>query len=95
MASAIAAGMAKCSTPYGIKGLGSICLDDIETIPVVLKALRHLRFGQYMPFSKKIPYEVCSTPYGIKGLGSQTYLESSIHSARAQRLTASKVWAGS
>ncbi len=63
----------ECSTPYGIRGLGTLPAQPrLETpLSAVLNALRHQRFGHFTGHGLR-GYTVhpCSTPYGIRGLGT-------------------------
>ncbi len=85
-----------CSTPYGIRGLGTISkVRHKMNLVSVLNALRHQRFG-HAKLSKRpsIAATVCSTPYGIRGLGTiPCVCPVPTGSASAQRLAASEVWA--
>jgi len=59
-----------CSTPYGIRGLGTQHRQCVHRQCVVLNALRHQRFGHCEKIQKDITGYMCSTPYGIRGLGT-------------------------
>jgi len=60
---------------------------------LVLNALRHQRFGHVDILANTSARDKCSTPYGIRGLGTTKIICAKSKPLRAQRLTASEVWA--
>ncbi len=84
-----------CSTPYGIRGLGtgqsrgSASRMSCEcSTPYGIRGL-----GTAVPSEPHPIMRLCSTPYGIRGLGTKKPRSYSSSSFSAQRLTASEVWA--
>ncbi len=63
--------VSSCSTPYGIRGLGTLSpVHGLHQRVDVLNALRHQRFGHFRASPCQGERVACSTPYGIRGLGT-------------------------
>jgi len=86
----------QCSTPYGIRGLGttltlhSTVSQTLCSTPYGIRGL-----GTHMHLVAFGQPEACSTPYGIRGLGTRSTKTAPPRTVGAQRLTASEVWAPS
>jgi len=85
--------LAECSTPYGIRGLGTD--NEPEGIWPTICAQR-LTASEVWARKAGVAIQLsgeCSTPYGIRGLGTPPFGHNGTPLIRAQRLTASEVWA--
>jgi hypothetical protein len=68
---AIAACKIKCSTPYGIKGIGTCWWEVGRTVIGSAQRLTASKeLEQKSPILQVKSHILCSTPYGIKGIGT-------------------------
>ena len=59
-----------CSTPTGIKGLGSDCLNGSCIVSSSAQRLLASKVWAGLKRQTRVSLPLCSTPTGIKGLGS-------------------------